>query len=222
MCEAVRPGSAVRDAVIDEMADMRIDVIRGAALTAVPWKNGGGVTREIAASPNGATFDTFDWRVSVADVAQSGAFSTFTGIDRVLTVIDGAAMVLVDDTGERAVLERLAPHAFAGEQRVCAELPQGATRDFNLMMRRDRASGGVSVRRDAQRLVLAEGAVVLYCAAGAFDVSAPCGEFAPFRLTQSDALRIEGAHGHTIDIAPVLADAALLDARIVPSQRVAA
>ena len=44
--------------------------IRGADLIASPWKNGGGVTREIAAYPHGAGFDTFIWRVSLADVTR--------------------------------------------------------------------------------------------------------------------------------------------------------
>jgi environmental stress-induced protein Ves len=58
-------------------------IIRAADLKAVPWKNGGGATREIAASPPGAAFDAFDWRVSVAEVSVAGAFSMFEGIDRV-------------------------------------------------------------------------------------------------------------------------------------------
>ena len=36
---------------------------------AQPWKNGGGVTREIAVEPPGAGFDSFGWRVSTAVVA---------------------------------------------------------------------------------------------------------------------------------------------------------
>src|SRR5690606_386633 len=59
-----------------------------------PWKNGGGETAEIAVSPAGAGFDDFDWRISTAIVAQSGPFSGFPGVDRVLTVIEGGAMEL--------------------------------------------------------------------------------------------------------------------------------
>ena len=51
-------------------------LIRGADLVASPWKTGGGVTREVAAYPLGAALDAFVWRVSVADVAQAGPFST--------------------------------------------------------------------------------------------------------------------------------------------------
>ena len=59
------------------------------------WKNGGGVTREIVASPEGAPLDAFDWRVSLADVSADGPFSSFPGVDRTLTVVEGAGMDLM-------------------------------------------------------------------------------------------------------------------------------
>jgi environmental stress-induced protein Ves len=49
-------------------------LLRGVDLVAAPWKNGGGVTREVAAFPAGAGLDAFVWRVSIADVAQAGPF----------------------------------------------------------------------------------------------------------------------------------------------------
>ena len=42
-------------------------------ITASPWKNGGGVTREVAKSPSQAPF----WRLSIANVDQEGPFSSF-------------------------------------------------------------------------------------------------------------------------------------------------
>ena len=59
-------------------------------ITATRWKNGGGVTREVAKSPSQAPF----WRVSIANVDQEGPFSSFEGLDRILTVIEGKGMVL--------------------------------------------------------------------------------------------------------------------------------
>ncbi len=56
-----------------------------------PWKNGGGRTAEILAMPEGAGLDGFDWRISTAEVAQSGPFSLFAGLDRWLTVLEGGA-----------------------------------------------------------------------------------------------------------------------------------
>ena len=38
-----------------------------------PWKNGGGVTRDVAIAPPDANLDTFDWRISFADGTTSHA-----------------------------------------------------------------------------------------------------------------------------------------------------
>ena len=54
------------------------------------WKNGGGSTREIVCSPLGAGIDHFVWRVSIATIAQSGPFSIFAGVDRVIMLLAGA------------------------------------------------------------------------------------------------------------------------------------
>mgnify|MGYP000624994528 FL=1 len=44
-------------------------IVRRAELTGQPWRNGGGVTWQIAASPEGADVAAFDWRLSMAEVA---------------------------------------------------------------------------------------------------------------------------------------------------------
>ena len=59
--------------------------------TEMPWRNGGGVTREYLVHPGA---DAFEWRVSVADVASDGPFSEFAGYERVLTLLSGAGMAL--------------------------------------------------------------------------------------------------------------------------------
>lgn len=66
-------------------------LIRYADLLETPWKNGGGVTRTIAARTED---DATLWRLSMADVAQGGPFSNFAGLTRSLTVVSGDGMVL--------------------------------------------------------------------------------------------------------------------------------
>lgn len=104
--------------------------------SATPWKNGKGVTREIAIFPPGATIDTFEWRVSIADVREGGPFSNFPGIDRQLAVLDG--IIRLDIGGEATVT--LAPGhdpiAFPGDVPCRADIPDGAARDLNVMTRR--------------------------------------------------------------------------------------
>ena len=101
-----------------------------------PWKNGGGETAEIVASPPGAGFEAFDWRISTALVASDGPFSAFPGIDRVLTVIEGEPMQL-SLQGQVHTLDAASPPlAFAGDVPCSATLAGGPVLDFNVMVRR--------------------------------------------------------------------------------------
>ncbi|MFM0199958.1 HutD family protein [Paraburkholderia fungorum] len=178
-------------------------LIRGADLVAAPWKNGGGVTREVAAFPLNAGLDTFTWRVSIADVAQAGPFSAFAGIDRTLVLLSGAGMLLDETDGTNdtessgahavkthALTQPLAIAQFAGEARIDARLVDGATRDFNLMVRRGAAVGETEVWRGATQRTLFADVVLLFCASGSVQVALG-GDAQPRALETGDTLRID-------------------------------
>jgi len=112
-------------------------VLRAGQHRRMPWKNGGGETTEIIASPEGAGLDEFDWRISMARVATDGPFSRFAGVDRTLCVIEGEGVSL-EVTGERAVLLTQAspPFSFAGDVEVRSRLVHGPITDLNVMTRR--------------------------------------------------------------------------------------
>lgn len=125
---------------------MAIRLLAAAERRASPWKNGGGVTREIAASPQGASLESFDWRVSMAEVAVAGPFSRFAGVDRILTVLAGE--LELSFPGETAVTlgPDCEPFAFPGE-RDCQGAPRGGVvTDLNVMVRRG------SVRAEVRRV----------------------------------------------------------------------
>lgn len=65
---------------------------------AVPWKNGGGLTRDLltlpAATPGRAAMPDWVLRLSEAEVAQGGPFSRFDGITRWFAVLQGDGVVL--------------------------------------------------------------------------------------------------------------------------------
>lgn len=114
-------------------------IIRSSQYRQTPWKNGGGVTTEIIAAPEGAALDAFDWRISMARVANDGPFSIFPDIDRTLTVLTGRGLFL--DLADRGVvrLDRsAAPYAFPGDIPVASRLIDGAIDDLNVMTRRGR------------------------------------------------------------------------------------
>lgn len=141
-----------------------------AELTPMPWKNGGGTTREIAAWPPAAGLDAFDWRLSIADIAADGPFSAFPGIDRQIVLLDGAGVRLQarDGSFDHRLVAVGEPFAFAGEATVDATLLGGPTRDFNVMTRRGRCHARVQCAGAAidSAEVQADTTVVLYVLAG--------------------------------------------------------
>lgn len=101
----------------------------------MPWKNGGGSTSEIFRYPENS--ESWQWRISVADVASDGAFSLFLGCRRSLTLLSGEGMQL---HFKNHSVPLLPPHAqidFSGDEPVSAELVDGATTDFNVIWQSD-------------------------------------------------------------------------------------
>jgi environmental stress-induced protein Ves len=107
--------------------------VPSADFKAMPWKNGLGVTREVAL---GGDAVAFDWRVSIATVAASGPFSAFPGIDRTIAVLKGEGMLLDVDGARHELLTSGEPFSFAGEAKVHADCIGGETTDLNIMTRR--------------------------------------------------------------------------------------
>lgn len=119
-----------------------------AGFRTTPWKNGGGETTEIAAFPEGATFDAFHWRVSMAKVAASGPFSVFPGIDRTLCVLAGEAITLAFEGRASVPLDRAsAPYSFPADLAVSGEVAGAGITDLNVMSRRGVARHHVSLMR---------------------------------------------------------------------------
>lgn len=112
-----------------------MQILRAANYKVMPWKNGMGSTTEIAISPDGATVDDFDWRVSLAQVSTDGAFSSFPGIDRTLLILEGEGIAL--NVGDRTLyVDRQSLHSFPGDQPTSATLTDGPIVDLNIMSRR--------------------------------------------------------------------------------------
>ncbi|MES2106529.1 MAG: HutD family protein [Pseudomonadota bacterium] len=158
---------------------------------AMPWKNGGGVTTELAVAPDGASLDNFDWRISSALVSASGPFSHFAGIDRSLAILQGGTLNLsVDGSEGLALAAGSDPFCFRGEQQVYASVAQGAVTDFNVMTRRSRYSHSLlRLAGDTAYVVKRRHALVLvYCVQGRADIR--CADSA-LQLRQGDMLMLD-------------------------------
>lgn len=171
----------------------------------MPWKNSGGVTTEIAIHPAGATLANFGWRVSMADVAQNGPFSTFEGIDRSLAVLEGNGIRLaVGDAAPRVLTVETAPFSFRADVPAHADLIDGPIRDLNVMTRR--GSWRHTVERlslaDRSRLAFETPYWLLFCHRGKIEIDSTAGLMI---LTPGDALLGEGACALPIDAAQSVA-----------------
>mgnify|MGYP003460576539 FL=1 len=116
-------------------------VIPPAAFKTAPWRNGGGVTHEIAREDADGTLL---WRISIAEVASDGPFSRFEGLTRILTVIEGAGLDLVTPDGVIAARPGV-PVRFSGDIPVDCRLVAGAVRDLNVIFDARRIDAEVSV-----------------------------------------------------------------------------
>ena len=113
-------------------------ILRESNYTSVPWKNGGGVTREILRSP--ADGAAFDWRLSLATIDAPGPFSTFEGYHRTLVLVSGAGVELnfaQHGTSRLSVPGRSV--AFDGAWQTSCTLLDGPSTDLNLIVATGRA-----------------------------------------------------------------------------------
>lgn len=174
-----------------------IRVIRWHDLAELPWKNGGGTTREIYRHP--AEGD-FDWRVSVAEVATPGPFSMFPGYDRIIMPLTPHGMRLTMDDAMFQDLVPLVPFGFAGELPLAAELPYGPVTDFNFMVRRSTGSGSLSMHhlKAGDAVTLPASAQLVFVVAGRLQA---CGE----TLEARDSLLSLAAAGQPVTGAGTMA-----------------
>jgi len=135
---------------------MNWNTVALADVTPSAWKNGGGITRELLAWPHPT-----DWvfRLSVAEVQTDGPFSRFDGVQRWFAVLSGAGVGLRVGAGVslrmgagvglrmgamapsevHVLTPASSPLCFDGALPVDCTLIDGATHDFNLMVRTDQA-----------------------------------------------------------------------------------
>lgn len=162
----------------------------------VPWKNGRGVTEELAVWPRGSAFERgdFDGRISRARVEEDGPFSTFVGFERILVVTEGAGIVLSHGDGRRARVRALEPYRFDGALETRAELTSGPVADFNVFTRRGVIRADVEALRLGQRRTRASvgpGDAFVHVIVGAAVVRVPREE-EPFELDADESVWARG------------------------------
>lgn len=167
----------------------QLNVLRAANYPRMPWKNGGGSTEEITRD-TGTGLDGFGWRLSIADIGESGGFSTFAGYQRVITVLQGAGMTLTVDGQDTRPLLALDPFAFSGASQVSCALLGGPIRDFNLIYAPERFSARLQWLEGEQRFFSSASTVLIFCVAEQTQVE--LGNRTPEMLGRHDCLQLNG------------------------------
>ena len=124
-----------------------------------PWRNGGGTTRELLAWPHA---QEWQWRVSAAEVAQAGPFSSFAGMQRWFAVLGGDGVCLTVDGHMHRLVKGEAPLAFDGAAQTSCELLGGATQDFNLMVQSGQAAHMLRVNSSLELITEAPKIIAAY------------------------------------------------------------
>lgn len=135
------------------------NLVRLDDVPAQPWKNGGGVTRQLLAWPEN---DNWRLRISVADIAQDGPFSRFEGVQRWFAVLEGSGVWLKIAGITHRLTQTSAPLSFEGVLPADCALMDGPTRDFNGMVRgglgqMHRIEGSMVKTMDCAKLVACYG-----------------------------------------------------------------
>jgi environmental stress-induced protein Ves len=169
----------------------QLNVLRAANYPRMPWKNGGGSTEEITRDA-GTGLDGFGWRLSIADIGESGAFSTFAGYERIITVLQGDGMTLsVDGHNTRSLLP-LDPFAFSGESKVSCTLLGGSIRDFNLIYAPQRYAARLQWMSGEQRFFSEADTVLVFSVSEVLEVKVGN---STQQLGRHDCLQLDGNSG---------------------------
>jgi hypothetical protein len=157
---------------MDIQAPIAID-----SVASIPWKNGGGTTRQLAVEPADATANDFLWRISIAQIDAAGDFSAFPGIDRTILLWRGDGVTLRSPAWpDHRLNDPRAPFFFRGEEEVACELLGRPTQDLNLMVRRGQVDATFGIIHEARCVVPACDDFFLLCARGGAQFAGSGGE----------------------------------------------
>lgn len=174
--------------------------LRSRDYLAMPWKDGGGLTEQIAIEPPGATLASgFLWRLSMARVERSGPFSRFEGCDRTLLLLEGGLDLDFGSHGRVRLDAPFQPIAFSGDWETRATLTRGPVRDLGIISDRAR------IRQEVHVAALGDGSLEIKPAPTAWIIAlagrcllAPQG----LELQPLEAVRLDGEAAEAKGLSP--------------------
>jgi environmental stress-induced protein Ves len=160
---------------------MHISRLTPASFRRFPWKNGGGVTIDIAEhrEPGSALggWDGVIWRLGRTTISVPAPFSDLSGFDRCQVVVSGRGLVLDTPEGEVDLRKPFRPVRYRGEAPIVSRLENGPVEVVNLIADRQRAAIRLDVLQAGDQLALTADTAMIYAPTGASQIMAvdqPC------------------------------------------------
>ncbi|MBI3198934.1 MAG: HutD family protein [Rhodospirillales bacterium] len=150
-----------------------------------PWRNGGGVTVDIAVATDG---DGDVWRFGRTPIVAPGPFSDYNGFDCVQVLVAGSGLVLTTPDGEIDVREPFRPVRFAGETPIVSRLEAGPVEVVNLIGNRAKVRVDIRVLEAGRDLILGSGTHIAYAPGETATIDV---QGTPYDLATDHGLRIE-------------------------------
>src|SRR5262249_21933724 len=156
--DALLPAGALRCLVPDQGTEpgRMITRLDPAHYRRTPWKNGGGVTIDIAEQDD-------IWRFGRTPITAPGPFSDYTGFDRLQVLVAGRGLVLETPQGEIDVRVPFRPVRFAGETTIRSRLEAGPVEVVDLIGARHAVHLGLEVLEAGGKQTLGAGTHLIYC-----------------------------------------------------------
>gem|GEM_PF-1756932 len=169
--------------------------LEAASFVSFPWKNGRGVTTDIAAAYRAGTapgdWAGTIWRLGRTSIPTPGPFSDLAGFDRCQLVLRGRGLHLRGPAGfERTLALPDIPVRYPGEGPIDADLADGPVEVLNLIALRTAAEIDLAVARAGAAQTLSAGIHILYAPSEPVSLEAGAGEYS---IEPGDALRLDAA-----------------------------
>jgi len=144
-------------------------IIRKADFVAGRWRNGMGVSWDIASDPQDG--DDFGWRFAIARIDADVPFSIYPDVDRIFTLIEGNGLDLdFEGQSSLAVGHRFVPHPYPCDVPTFCRLRDGPCRALNLFTRRGRWHAVADILSSGGEIAH-PGPILLFALQGAADVN---------------------------------------------------
>ncbi len=144
-------------------------IIRRSEFAEGRWRNGMGVSWDIASDPPGT--EDFGWRFAVARIDADVPFSIYPQVDRIFTLIDGFGLDLdFEGFPSLAVHRRFVPHPYPCDVPTFCRLRDAPCRALNVFTKRGAWRSAADVISSGAEIVH-PGTILLFALEGAADVN---------------------------------------------------